>query len=240
MSFGLIFVWLVMLAKSCESDLASAAYYFPLEEKAPSVETLSDKTRFVDFIIGYITNGGGDEDDGCTPYWDGKVLIGGDHLEMIDRLHSKEPKHRIKLANEEEEEEDDDNVDDDDDEPDIDEVFNELNEVATIAISFGGPQETDLIDSCNNYRNLAKAFLSVINKYQITDIDIFMDESVMTQENMKKLYNTIRKVRNAYEFQLTISLVVPVEANVGIKSSIVENLKPFENQTDLIDCFMLK
>ena len=204
--------------------LESCAYYQPLLKNAPSLKTLFNQTRFVDFILSFIT---ADDDGSCDPYWDAKEPVDSDSVED----EGEEEENGGSLI---------ENYILGGGKPDVDKIYKTLDKVSYLGISFGGPKHTDLVDSCPTSKKLADAMMKVVNKYDVTHLDVYMEDSLFTKKNMQKLYHALKKVKEKSKYELVISLAVPIETNVGIKLSVVDSLKPFIHQKDLIDLFMLK
>lgn len=199
--------------KETKADKVSA-YYLPYSNNAPPVKYLIKKSEIQDFILGSITSKEGQ----CSPAWDGSVSSA--NVNQNDVVPS---------------------------------IVNILDQFGEVGVSFGvagisnaGGGHKDLLEVCTSDTNstmneLAKTYTDIIDKYQVSRIDFYLDESVITDVNMRKLANALavlkeRKTGNG----LTVSFVLPLKIGEGINGDVLSKMDIFKNNSDLIDIFLLK
>lgn len=219
-------------------EMKSTVYYFPMQPNAPNVNVLKQNTKFADFVIGFITAG----NNQCAPYWQGKFLVEKSHKSNSSKLFTMKSDSNdvgVQLNRTE------DSLNDNEDRipqniSEINKIIYEIDSFSISGISFGGTPDMDLVNTCQNEIQLSDAIKKVIEVYDISFIDFFMHDSLITKANMDKLSKALQIVRKDVSYELIISIVVPIEMGVGIKAGIIENMNSFAKIPDHIDLFMIK
>ena len=236
-------------------DMESSVYYFPFHKNAPDAHTVVNET-YVDFLLGHITSDG----SSCTPYWDGTVLVTERKApnytmglsstpfnwqsvrnyfqvlfaqnETADTTTDSGKLNQDMLALEGLKEQADDF---------IFQVIKILKENDNIGITFGGYKDKDLVNTCKTPEELAGAITKVLDVYNVSEIDFNMDDSLMTKENMDKLFEALKILKKVNKTEyLAVSLAIPLEKDKGVHSKVLESMKSYKTNNEHVDYFMLK
>lgn len=82
-----------------------------------------------------------------------------------------------------------------------------------VVLSFGGPDDTDLAQSCHDVRKLTDAYRTVIDTYDVTDIEFSLDDEALTDpQSIERRSKALARLQADSDAAPHISFSLPVQA----------------------------